>query len=292
MRFPVFAGRHLKPVRFHHTETTGAARCTKRKKTPVSRSCLSTASAATATRGAIWSLPSPAIGGSSPSICLPGHGDTPAEADSGTFDGLVRSLEAFLAEEDLADVDMVGSSLGGRLALETARRGHAGAAVALDPGGFWKGWERSYVRSTLLLSVGLLRGIGDLRGRLARNPISRSVLLAQLSAHPWKLDGENVRAELDSYAHTSTFTALVNDLAAAPMQDGPAAPISGPVAIGWGRHDRLCWPIQAARARCAFLSAQLHWFEHSGHFPHWDEPQKTSRFIETALSPSQKNAGT
>ena len=213
-------------------------------------------------------------------IDLPGHGSTPAEADSGTFDGLVRSLEDFLAAENLEGVDMVGSSLGGRLVLEMARRGRAGAVVALDPGGFWMGWERTYLQSTLLMSVLMLRGVGGLRAPLAHNPVTRSLLLAQLSAHPWKLDGEKVRAELDSYASTSTFTELVNDLAVAPMQEGPAAPRSGAVAIGWGRHDRLCWPIQAERARQAFPTAKLHWFEHSGHFPHWDEPDETLRLIQ------------
>jgi pimeloyl-ACP methyl ester carboxylesterase len=72
---------------------------------------------------------------------LPGHGATPAEADSGTFAGLARSLEAWLAAQGLTGVDMIGSSLGGRLVLEMARRGKAGAVVALDPGGFWEGWS-------------------------------------------------------------------------------------------------------------------------------------------------------
>lgn len=213
-------------------------------------------------------------------IDLPGHGQTPAEADSGTFDGLARSLEGYLAAENLDGVDMVGSSLGGRLVLEMARRGKAGAVVALDPGGFWMGWERTYLQSTLLLSVLMLRGVGGWRDPLARNAASRTLLLAQLCAQPWELDGAMVSAELDSYAGTRTFIELVNHLAAAPMQEGPAAPLSGPITIGWGRHDRLCWPIQATRAQAAFPSAKLHWFEHSGHFPHWEEPEETVRVIQ------------
>ena len=73
-------------------------------------------------------------------IDLPGHGQTPDEADSGTFDGLARSLDNWLGAENLTGIDMVGSSLGARLVLEMARRGQAGAVVALDPGGFWQGW--------------------------------------------------------------------------------------------------------------------------------------------------------
>ncbi len=216
-------------------------------------------------------------------VDLPGHGASPAEDDSGTFAGLVRSLEAFLDGNGLAQVDMVGSSLGGRLVLELARRGKAGAVVALDPGGFWTGWERTYLRTTLLASVGMLRTLGRLRSPLAHNALTRSLLLTQLSARPWELDANRVTAELDSYAATRTFTALVNDLAAIPMQEGPAAPGTGPIAIGWGRHDRLTWPVQAERARAAFPSATLHWFEHSGHFPLWDQPEETLDLIRRTV---------
>jgi len=212
-------------------------------------------------------------------VDLPGHGRTPAGADSGTFAGLAGSLEDFLVAENLLGVDMVGSSLGGRLVLEMARRGRAGAVVALDPGGFWEGWERTYLKTTLLASVMLLRGLGGLRRAMAHNPAARAMLLAQLSTRAWHHDGDMVADELDSFATTSTFTALVYDLSAGPMQQGPAAPGTGKIAIGWGRHDRLCWPSQAERAVAAFPSARLHWFAHSGHYPWWDEPEETIDFI-------------
>lgn len=224
-------------------------------------------------------LPALAVGRRVIAIDLPGHGRSPAERDSATFDGLARSLEGFLVEQDFARADLVGSSLGGRLVLEMARRGRAGSVVALDPGGFWQGWERTFLRTTLQASGALLRGLHGMRAVMARNPATRTMLLAQLSAHPWKLDGDTVAAELDSLATTRTFSALVNNLAAAPMQSGPAAREDGRISIGWGRHDRLCLPVQAARAMAAFPNARLHWFEHSGHFPHWDEPDATVRLI-------------
>ncbi len=72
-------------------------------------------------------------------IDLPGHGATPADPDSGTFMGLANSVDAFITEQGLSGIDIVGSSMGARLALELARRGKVGAVVALDPGGFWRG---------------------------------------------------------------------------------------------------------------------------------------------------------
>ncbi len=88
-----------------------------------------------------------------------GHGETPTAADSGTFAGLADSVERFILESGLEGIDIVGSSLGARIALEMARRGRVGATVALDPGGFWRGWERTYFRMTLAASIRLLRGL-------------------------------------------------------------------------------------------------------------------------------------
>ena len=212
-------------------------------------------------------------------VTLPGHDGAPAEPDSGTFAGLMRSLDAFIASEGLADVPLVGSSLGARMVLEMARRGHRGAVVALDPGGFWKGWERTMFRTTLTASLALLRGLGGALAPLARSAAGRTLLLAQLSAHPWKLDGNLVAAELAALAATPTALPLVRDLASGSPQQGPAAPGAGAVTIGWGRHDRLCLTAQANRALAAFPDATFHWFDHSGHFPMWDEPAEALRLI-------------
>ncbi len=210
---------------------------------------------------------------------LPGHGESPAEEDSGTFAGLARSFETWLHSEGLTGSDMVGSSMGARLVLEMARRGRTGAVVALDPGGFWSGWERGFINATLTASGLLLRSLRAALPVLARSKASRSLLLAQLAARPWDLNTDLVAKELGSIADTATFDALVRDLAYGPPQTGPSAPGTGNVAIGWGRHDRLCFPSQAKRAKEAFPEARLVWFERSGHFPMWEEPELTVGFI-------------
>jgi pimeloyl-ACP methyl ester carboxylesterase len=90
-------------------------------------------------------------------IDLPGHGATPAEQDSGTFEGLVSSVERYLVTNDLIGIDVVGSSMGARIVLELARKGKVGNVIALDPGGFWRGWERRFFSTTIGLSASLLR---------------------------------------------------------------------------------------------------------------------------------------
>lgn len=209
---------------------------------------------------------------------LPGHGQTPAEADSGTFNGLARSVEAWLVHEKLEGIDMVGSSMGARLVLEMARRGRASAVVALDPGGFWQGWERTFFRTTITASIAMVRAMESALPAITKNIAGRTALMFQLSAKPWALDPSLVLNELRSFASTSTFDLLVKDLATGPMQEGPAA-IDAPVVIGWGRKDRLCLPDQASRAMIAFPTAKMHWFAQSGHFPMWDQPMETTKVI-------------
>ena len=220
-------------------------------------------------------------------VDLPGHGATPAEGDSGTFVGLVGSVERYIADNDLLGVDIVGSSMGARIALELARRGGVGCVVALDPGGFWRGWERTFFRVTIGLSGRLLRTIRPLLPILSRYAVSRTALLAQLSARPWALDARDVATELTGLTTTLTFDALVNDLAKGPEQTGPAVPSTGRVVIGWGSQDRLCLPRQATRAKAAFPLADLHWFKSSGHFPAWDAPEET---VAVILAATQSNS--
>jgi pimeloyl-ACP methyl ester carboxylesterase len=218
-------------------------------------------------------------------VDLPGHGDTQPGPGSDSFTGLVDQVETFMDEQGLAGIDVAGSSLGGRIALELARRGSVGATVALGPGGFWRGWERTYLGATLGASVRVVRALGPARGLVARTAVTRSALLAQLSARPWRLPAELVATELQSIVRTANFDTLLRDLAVGPEQTGPAADPSHPVAIGWGVSDRLCLPRQASRAQAAFPSARLHWFDACGHFPMWDRPGEAARLILETTEP-------
>lgn len=212
-------------------------------------------------------------------IDLPGHGDTAARADSGTFAGLADDLQEYIEQNGLTSIDVAGFSLGGRLVLEMARRGCVGNVVALNPGGFWRGWERTYFKWTLTASQKLLHALKGQLGALSGSPVSRTALLAQLSARPWVLDQAMVKKELVSFAETPTVIPLINDLASGPAQFGPASPQAGRVTIAWGDKDRLCPPRQAPRARAAFPQAAFHWIKGSGHYSIWDKPRNVADII-------------
>jgi pimeloyl-ACP methyl ester carboxylesterase len=112
------------------------------------------------------------------------------------------------------------------------------------------------------------------------NPVGRSALLAQLSVKPWALSHELVLRELRGWASAPSYDALLDALVHGPDQQGaPAGSTPGRVVIGWGRQDRVLPPSQAARATAAFPDARLHWFDHCGHFPMWDQPEETVRLV-------------
>jgi pimeloyl-ACP methyl ester carboxylesterase len=75
-------------------------------------------------------------------VDLPGFGDTPPLQGDVSIATLADAVAQFLGSQRLLGIDVASSSMGARLALELARRGLVGATVALDPGGFWNGWEK------------------------------------------------------------------------------------------------------------------------------------------------------
>lgn len=214
-------------------------------------------------------------------VDLPGHGLTPRLNAVTTIPALADAVTSFVRANDLVGIDAVGSSMGARLVMELARRGGVlGSVVALNPGGFWRGWERLAFFGSLWASIRLVRLLQPVMPAITRSRLGRTALLAQFSARPWRLPPSLVLDEMRSYAASPVFDELLYELAYGDPQEGaPAGGLEQPLAIGWGRHDRVCFPWQASRALTLFPDAQLHWFQRSGHFPAWDEPEPATRLI-------------
>jgi pimeloyl-ACP methyl ester carboxylesterase len=169
--------------------------------------------------------------------------------------------------------------MGARLVLELARRGVVGSTVSLDPGGFWRGWEKTYFLTSIGASIRLVRALQPMMPTISRSAVGRTLLLAQLSAHPSRLSPDLVLSEMRSFAASPSFDELLRNLVSGPEQQGIPRGSGPPVTIGWGRKDRVCLPQQAQRALERFPDAKLHWFEDCGHFPMWDKPQETVQMI-------------
>ena len=213
-------------------------------------------------------------------IDLPGFGQSPALVGEVSIPALADAVTDFLTQHQLLGIDAVGNSMGARLVLELARRGDVvGAVVSLDPGGFWQGWQVAYFYQSVRLSAQLSSLIQPILPPLVSNPVSRTLLFAQFSAHPWTIPAPVALTEFRAFLPTPSFTKLLDSLAHGPPQQG--APIGSipNLVIGWGRQDRICPPNQAKRALALFPDAQLHWFSNCGHVPQLDVPAETVALI-------------
>lgn len=214
-------------------------------------------------------------------VDLPGHGKTPPLEGPTTIATLADAVTDFLRNHELLGIDTVGSSMGARLVVELARRGGViGAAVALDPGGFWEGWHRSFFYYSLAGSIRLVRLLKPLLPFLTGNAATRTILLPQFSPRPWHLPAQLVLTELRSYAASPVFDELLYHLAFGKEQQGaPRGTLAQPLVMGWGRQDWICFPSQSKKALQLFPDAHVYWFNHCGHFPHWDKPSETVAMI-------------
>lgn len=212
-------------------------------------------------------------------VDLPGFGQTPPLSGETSIATLADSVIAFMRQTGLQRPDMVGSSMGARLVLELARRGQAGAVISLDPGGFWSKLEKPIFETSIALSIRLVRALQPIMPTITGSSLGRTLLFPQFSAKPWSLSPQPTLDEMRDYARATRFDELLRSLAHGPEQEGmPQAP-SRPLVIGWGRQDHVCFPGQSRKAMTLFPHAQLHWFDRCGHFPHWDQPEKTVDLI-------------
>ncbi len=214
------------------------------------------------------------------SVDLPGFGESPPLDGEVTVASLTDAVERFIEQQGLHGVDVVGSSMGARMVLEMARRGHPGNVVALDPGGFWTDAQLRYFTATVRPSISLVRRIQPLLPALTRSTAGRSALMLQFSARPWRLAPDLVLQELQNFDASPSMDDALDALIHGPKQQGaPGGSLKGSVVIGWGRQDRVTFPSQARRACELFPDASMRWFDDCGHFPHWDQPAETVRAI-------------
>jgi pimeloyl-ACP methyl ester carboxylesterase len=218
-------------------------------------------------------------------VDLPGFGASPPLEGETSIATLADAVAEFLGSQRLLGIDVAGHSAGARLVLELARRRLVGATVALGPGGFWSGWQKHVFIDSIRLSIRLVRALQPVMGALTRSRIGRMLLLAQLSADAGDVPPRAALDEMRSYAAATRFDELLESVVFGPKQEGMAPSAqAGPIVIGWGRQDRVCFPNQARSALEHFPGARLHWFDPCGHYVQWDQPAETVRVILEATA--------
>lgn len=209
---------------------------------------------------------------------LPGHGGSRPLERPQTPAALADAVEADLDARGLGTVHAVGNSLGGRIALELARRGRARSVVALAPSGMALPHERAYEAALMARARAELSAIRPAIPALARTAAGRAALLAPLRARPWLAAEEEALALRGGFAGAERFW---DTLWWTVLLDVPAGleAIRCPVTLVQGGLDAIA-PGQAARYVPLIPTARLVVLPFAGHAPQADSPDEVLRIVE------------
>lgn len=227
--------------------------------------------------GSRWQVWAPVLGALAAhhevvAVDLPGFG---ASAPDGTVPGiepLAVRLEAFFAELGLDRPHVAGSSMGGAIALELARRGSVRSATAISPAGFWTPREREWAIGSLQASLRLLPVLRPALGALAATAVGRTLLFEQYFRRPWRLGADEVVATVEALvgsASTPRALELFREYAFRAADELRGVPVT----IAWGDHDYLLLTRQRDRARRLLPRARHVELPGCGHLPFSDDPQ-------------------
>lgn len=196
--------------------------------------------------------------------------------------GYADWLADWLADNDIVRPHVVGSSMGGGVALELGRRGISSGVTAFSPVGFWR---TPGLRWTQGMLTGLRAGAvhaGPVLGRLLDHPAGRAALLGAMFGHPTRVRPDAGRADLAGLAGATGFEAARNDFSHYVLRpdDAPGALADVPVTIAWGTRDVvLTHRTQSARARAALPFARHVDLPGCGHLPFNDDPTTCARLV-------------
>ena len=173
--------------------------------------------------------------------------------------------------------DVAGNSLGGFVALELAKSGHARSVVALSPAGLWHDHAPRLATGALnaahvvcRLAPGLARvglGIGAVRAVALAVPVAWK---------GWRVPAAQAIEAAENFGQSAGFQDVLH-ASSQPFRGGQH--INVPVTVAFGDHDLLLRP-----RTCRFrdqLPTHTRWVSipGSGHVPMWDNPEGVARIV-------------
>lgn len=203
----------------------------------------------------------------------PGFGRSPS-LPAGTVPTVwayADAFQAFFVEQRLSRPHVAGSSMGGAIALELARRGAVRSATAFSPAGFWTPGELRYCQLSLGALAGMPRAVRPAVVAAARTRAGRVALFAQLVKRPAVVPADDAVSTLQDAWAAPAFPAALRAFDAYEFTAGNELD-EAQVTIAWGDSDRLLpYSRQAPRARAALPHAR-HLTLDAGHLPFTDDP--------------------
>lgn len=211
------------------------------------------------------------------SVDLPGFGlsEPPEPPESYAVGSTARQLARLFGELGLDRPHLVGSSLGGLVALHLGALGAARTVTALAPAGFAGRWGSGVAMANL---VGMRAGSyapERLLTTAARSARLRRVAMANLYVHADRVDAAQFVADTLNLRRSPGFWPTFRTAA----KGLPLPRVHVPLTIAWGARDRLLLPSQARRAQECYPSARVEVLPGCGHVPMVDDPDAVVRLV-------------
>jgi pyruvate dehydrogenase E2 component (dihydrolipoamide acetyltransferase) len=189
---------------------------------------------------------------------LPGHGGSSKAVGAGDLDALAGAVEQFLESQSLERVHLVGHSLGGLVAAEVARRGHARSLTLIAPAGLGSPVNREYID-----------GFIAAESRRELKPVLQMLFADQSLVTRQLVD------DVLKYKRIDGVTEALQAIAAAALDATAELPDDIPTLIVWGAEDRVVPPAERD-------DVQL--LQGAGHSPHMEAAGDVNRLIEGFLA--------
>jgi len=216
-------------------------------------------------------------------IDLPGFGASPLiDGVAPGPRGYTTWLAGWLGAQGIERPHVVGSSMGGGIALQLGRQGVASAVTAFSPVGFWGDPGLRWAQTLITAMRAGRRVAGPALDRVVDYRIGRIALLSPMFGHPTQVSPDAARADLAGLAAAPAYEAARDDFAnfRLSVNDDPGHLLSIPVTIAWGTRDVvLIHRTQGARARSALPFARHVDLAGCGHLPFSDDPDTCARLI-------------
>jgi pimeloyl-ACP methyl ester carboxylesterase len=202
---------------------------------------------------------------------LPGFGASPPLPDdvAPTPQLLAGAVAEFLGGLGIQRAHLAGNSLGGWIALELAKAGHALSVAPLCSAGFWsRPLGPRARRDVRRLGRALLPALTT----LVRSTAGRRLLLRESVAHPERVPPEAAARLVRSYVTAPGYDGANAEMRAAVFTG--VEDIRVPVTLIWAELDRLVRrPSETVEDwRTVMLRG-------CGHIPTWDDPAQVARAL-------------
>jgi pimeloyl-ACP methyl ester carboxylesterase len=222
-------------------------------------------------------------------VDMPGFGQSELPRDEISISGYGRFVDAFLEQIGVERGVLIGNSMGGFIAAETAitHPSRVEKLVLVSAAGGPALRERNAPHANRLLRAARLFGpitaaAFARREHMIRRPRLRQILLWKVARHPDRLEPE-LCYEVASGAGKPGFLDALNSILEYDFSDR-LPEVACPTLIVWGASDEIVPVADAREYEQLIPGARKVIFEDTGHVPMLERPARFNRLVEEFIA--------